>query len=39
VYPQQDIAVVIAINAAGKQVDEARTKLFGRLLRKYEAIT
>jgi CubicO group peptidase (beta-lactamase class C family) len=38
VYPQEDIAVVIAINAAGKQVEEARNKLFSLLLRKYGAI-
>jgi D-alanyl-D-alanine carboxypeptidase len=39
VYPQKDIAVVIAINAAGKKVEEARNKLFSLLLRKYGAIT
>ncbi len=38
VYPKKDIAVVIAINASGKGVDEARNKLFNLLLRKYKAI-
>lgn len=38
VYPKKDIAIVIAINASGKGVNEARNKLFGMLLRKYKAI-
>ena len=38
VYPKKNIAVVIAINASGKGVNEARNKLYGLLLRKYKAI-
>jgi D-alanyl-D-alanine carboxypeptidase len=38
VYPQKNIAIVIAINAIGKGVDEARNKLFSLLLRQYKAI-
>lgn len=38
IYPQKDIAVVIAVNAAGEQVTEARNQLFGLLLRKFGAI-
>lgn len=39
IYPQKDIAVVIAINADSQQVTEARDKLFGLLLREFGAIT
>lgn len=38
VYPKKNIAVVIAINASGKGVNEARNKLYGILLRKYKAL-
>jgi D-alanyl-D-alanine carboxypeptidase len=38
VYPKKNIAIVIAINASGKGVDEARNKLYGLLLRRYKAI-
>jgi D-alanyl-D-alanine carboxypeptidase len=38
VYYKKDIAIVIAINASGKGVNEARNKLYGMLLRKYKAI-
>ena len=39
VYPPKDVAIVIALNAAGERVREARDKLFGLLLRKFGAIT
>ncbi|HEY3476356.1 MAG TPA: serine hydrolase domain-containing protein [Anaerolineales bacterium] len=39
IYPKKDIAVVVAINAAGERVTEARDKLFSLLLRKFGAIT
>jgi CubicO group peptidase (beta-lactamase class C family) len=38
IYPKKNIAVVIAINASGKGVNEARNKLFGKLMRTYKAI-
>ena len=39
VYPGKDIAVVIAVNAAGDRVREARDKLFSQLLRRFGAIS
>ncbi|HET9588282.1 MAG TPA: hypothetical protein VFO91_05805 [Anaerolineales bacterium] len=38
VYPAKHTAVVVAINAAGLRVTEARDELFSMLLRKYGAI-
>ncbi len=38
VYPKKTIAVVIAINASGKGVNEARNKLYAILLRRYKAV-
>jgi len=37
--PEKDIAVVILINDSGAKSNEARNKLFGTLLRKYQVIT
>lgn len=39
VYPGKDIVVVIAVNAAGDRVREARDKLFSQLLRTFGAIS